>query len=301
MEEIVINNYSKILELGKGAFGIAFKARNNNTNEIVCIKKIETKHDGKFYNHNEEIIEALNIERLDRFKNKYFPKFHQFIYTPSNIYIIMEHIEGFTPLNRVIPLFKDIFTDAHLQKSFKIIVKNILDGVNHMHNLLVDHNDLKPENILINMNNGEIRIIDFGASCYSLDCDILQPNFLVTLKYADREILKLVYQNIKEFKSNIFIKNFIKNRPKIDFHFKEQCDLWSIGCTIYEILVGKCPHDYNNYKGKFLNYISVDYIKTYNYIDDPIKKKINELLTNINGVNLGNLLCIDCQRIISYY
>lgn len=46
-----------------------------------------------------------------------------------------------------------------------IVVKNILEGVNYIHDRDYIHRDLKPENILLSGRNSlDIRIVDFGLS-----------------------------------------------------------------------------------------------------------------------------------------
>lgn len=44
----------------------------------------------------------------------------------------------------------------------KRYIKEILNGLHHMHELRIVHRDLKPENILLK--NGEVKICDFGSS-----------------------------------------------------------------------------------------------------------------------------------------
>ena len=286
----VIGNFIELEELGRGAFGVAYKAQNVSNGEIVCIKKISKLQVDDIHNSNYKfsyysLNEALNMERLGEEENKFFPKFYEFVYTHDFIYIIMEYINDFVPLTEIIYLFQDIMTNSNTQNAFKTILSNIYNAVFTMHNLNIDHSDLKPDNILVNIISGEIRIIDYGLSCLDEDCKV---GLGFTLEYLDPELFKVYYK----------YNNQRRERNTVDFSLKEQGDLWSLGCIIYEMLIGINP--YKNYcdtrlkNGLELTYMlefEEHYINEYEYYSDLNKDKIDDIFYYLGStINLDFLL-----------
>lgn len=73
--------------------------------------------------------------------------------------IEMEYVKG----GMLKKLYKRVPSLSERETS--IVVKNILEGVNYIHERDYIHRDLKPENILLsNKNSLDIKIVDFGLS-----------------------------------------------------------------------------------------------------------------------------------------
>mmetsp|Transcript_27851 Transcript_27851/g.42132 ORF Transcript_27851/g.42132 Transcript_27851/m.42132 type:complete len:86 (+) Transcript_27851:521-778(+) len=84
------------------------------------------------------------------------------------------------------------------------------------------HRDLKPENILL-CSEGYIKLADFGIS-KKLQEEELTKSLIGTAQYLAPEIFK--------------------KEAGYDF----SVDVWSLGCCLYEIVVGQPPFPYSTQK-----------------------------------------------------
>jgi len=90
-----------------------------------------------------------------------------------------------------------------------------LQVINYCHSKNIVHRDLKPENILFSTKGSDvIKVVDFGTYVH-FDSDTKMRKLTGTYHYIAPEVLAYSYD--------------------------EKCDLWSIGCILYIILVGAPP------------------------------------------------------------
>ncbi|KAB7503642.1 Death-associated protein kinase 2, partial [Armadillidium nasatum] len=84
---------------------------------------------------------------------------HQVFDNGQNFILVLELVRGGE-------LFEHISHKERLsEEEASLFVKQILEGVKHMHSLSVVHLDLKPENVLLlSRNHHHIKLIDFGLS-----------------------------------------------------------------------------------------------------------------------------------------
>lgn len=176
----------QILEfLGSAAFSKAVQCIDLKTGRYVCVKIIENNKDYfdqsldeikllKFINYNGEVDEKNVLKVYEYF----YHKEHLFIVTE----LLKDNLYEFSKYNRENES-ELYFTIGRLQK----ITKQILTGLEYIHDLHLIHCDLKPENILMkSYHKCEIKIIDFGSSCFIHD---VLSNYVQSRSYRAPEVI----------------------------------------------------------------------------------------------------------------
>ncbi|KAM6275233.1 mitogen-activated protein kinase 15 isoform 1-T2 [Spheniscus humboldti] len=211
VEAIVSQKYEIKRRLGKGAYGIVWKAIDRRTGEIVAVKKIfdafrnrtdaqRTFREIMFlqeFGEHPNIIKLLDVIRAQNDKD---------------IYLIFESME--TDLHAVIKkgnLLKDI------HKCY--ILYQLLKATKFIHSGNVIHRDQKPSNILLDA-DCFVKLCDFGLARSLCQMTEDQGNpalteYVATRWYRAPEIL-------------------LSSRS-----YTKGVDMWSIGCILGELLLGK--------------------------------------------------------------
>jgi serine/threonine protein kinase len=154
MENNVIDKYELIEQIGEGAFGIVYKARNILFNKIIALKIIKGASEEELQSFLKEIRKMdklspphLNVMRIISADIK-----------NSLLLIEMEYFEGKTLLKLLKE--KRVIEDEIIVE----YLKQILDGLSFIHSKRLVHRDIKPDNILLNKDCSLVKISDFGIS-----------------------------------------------------------------------------------------------------------------------------------------
>ena len=102
----------------------------------------------------------------------------------------------------------------------KFYIAEIIMAVSELHTYNFVHRDIKPDNVLLDA-KGHVKLADFG-SCIALDSAGLVTSSIAvgTPDYISPEILRAQEGNVS---------------------YGKECDWWSIGIVLYEILFGEPP------------------------------------------------------------
>ena len=221
--------------IASGCFAQIFLSRKKNSNIIYAAKRISINdiNSEPFLNNylNNEInflkeIDHRNIIKLYDVKINY-----------DYIYLIMEYCNGGTLLNALND-YKAKNGKPFSEEITQYFMRQILSGVEALHNNGIIHHDLKLDNILLKYNDdnhnllsSEIKIIDFNVSTR-------------TRKYI----------NDKMPEKKMFIP-IMFNDDEGDDIYDEKVDIWSLGLLCYEMLFGENLLNQNNniYNKKSIN------------------------------------------------
>ena len=152
----MLGRYEILSELGQGAMGTVYKARDPMLDRIVAIKTINltlpkeelAEYEARFYQEakaagglsHRNIVTVHDIGRSDRVA-----------------YMAMEFLEG-QELRRLIQSRVPIQLTHALD-----IAAQVADGLQFAHDGQIIHRDIKPANIMV-LNDGLVKITDFGIA-----------------------------------------------------------------------------------------------------------------------------------------
>ena len=206
----VIENYKIISVLGEGGMGVVYKALDMKLERFVALKILSTQSA-----NNPQFIERFKREARNQAKLTHPNIVPVYGFTDDHgiLGIAMEFVEGDT-LEKVIYKKKRLDIVEALE-----ILKQILEGVAYAHTKGFIHRDIKPSNIIITRENS-VKIMDFGISKSMFDKGITKTG---------TKIGTILYMSPEQIRAE---------EPT------RQSDIYSIGITFYEMLVGKTPFDF---------------------------------------------------------
>ena len=206
-----LGRYEILAELGRGAMGAVFRARDPRIDRIVAIKTIAVAGAGagSLEDYRERFFrEAQAAGRLS----------HPGIVTIFDVaedqptltpFIVMEFADGM-PLDEFVATAGTLPFDQALD-----IVQQIAEALNYAHAAGIVHRDIKPANIIVSA-EGRMKIADFGIAKIALTEATLLGQVMGTPAYMSPEQI---------------------NGKAVD----GRSDLFSLGVIAYWLLTGVKP------------------------------------------------------------
>ena len=153
MENTDIEKYVKIDKVGEGTYGVVYKCRNKESQELVALKKIRLE------NEDEGIPSTAirEISILKQLKHPNIVNLIDLIHGEKKLYLVFEF------LDHDLKKFLDLNGAPLHDQLVKSYLYQILLAINYCHSKRILHRDLKPQNLLIDK-NGLIKIADFGLA-----------------------------------------------------------------------------------------------------------------------------------------
>lgn len=179
--KIIGDRYEITDVLGKGTFGIVFRAKDVRTQNEVAIK---TDQNAKTIKHEARIIQYLYAKKVRK-----IPKIYWYGTIKEQVFLIMELYEY--SLYDIVP---KLLEKSHKDRMMSVhsIIRHILDIFHTIHTHYVIHRDIKPQNFMFK--NGAIYLIDFGMATFYVDektehkPNLKTASLVGTPKYASHHI-----------------------------------------------------------------------------------------------------------------
>lgn len=148
-----IQGFELLDELGRGARGVVYKARETALQRHVAIKVLYRHFDAQPENRLRFQQEA---EALAQLQHPHVVTIHSTGETSGRLYLAMEWVEGCN--------LDDLLTEGELPiRCVTSLFIQVAEAVQHAHDNGVLHRDLKPANILVDEYNNA-RVTDFGLA-----------------------------------------------------------------------------------------------------------------------------------------
>lgn len=244
-------DFEMITQVGQGGYGQVYLAKKKDTNE-VCALKILNKNLLQKLHETDHVLTERDI--LTTTRSDWLVKLLYAFQDPQSLYLAMEFVPGGD--------FRTLLINTRYLKSphARFYISEMFCAVNTLHELGYTHRDLKPENFLID-SGGHIKLTDFGLAAGAISNERI-------------ESMKIRLDQVKHLEFPAFTKKSIEERRKIYHSLREKevnyansivgspdymalevlqgkpydftVDYWSLGCMLFESLIGFTPFSGNS-------------------------------------------------------
>jgi serine/threonine protein kinase len=201
-----LGKYEIIAEIGRGAMGAVYKARDPLIDRLVALKTITGGPSAQSNLLDRFYQEARSAGAL---QHPNIVTIYELGHEKNTPFIAMEYLEG-ESLDRII--------EQHpvLPLSVKLgYIVRVCDALAYAHQHNVVHRDVKPANIMVTK-EGVVKVVDFGIARLT-DMSMTQPNMMIG--------------------SRAYMSPQLYKGERAD----ARSDIWAVGVSLYELLAYKRP------------------------------------------------------------
>ncbi|KAF2458065.1 putative Serine/threonine-protein kinase prp4 [Lineolata rhizophorae] len=213
--ELMNSKYRVRANLGRGMFSSVVRATDTQTNNLVAIKIIrsnETMQASPYLLARKAGMKEIGILNqladADPDNKKHIIRLERYFDHRGHLCMVFENLN--INLREVLKKFgRDVGLNLKAVRSY---AHQMFLGLTLFRKCNILHADLKPDNVLVNDAHNLLKICDLGSAADASEADITP--YLVSRFYRAPEII-------------------------LGMPYDFAIDMWSIGCTLYELYTGK--------------------------------------------------------------
>ncbi|KAJ2777151.1 hypothetical protein GGI15_004601 [Coemansia interrupta] len=197
--------YERLNKIEEGTYGIVYRARDLETDEIVAIKHLKLDEERNGF----PITSLREIHTLLLAKHPHIINVREIVVGRSlnSIYMVMDYAE-----HDLRTLMESMGGRGFRPSEIKSLMLQLLQAIAHLHSIWIVHRDLKTSNLLMR-GGGELKVADFGLARKFGSPLGHMTGLVVTLWYRAPELLL----GANEYSTAV--------------------DMWSVGCIMAELFV----------------------------------------------------------------
>ncbi|KAJ5481675.1 hypothetical protein N7475_000487 [Penicillium sp. IBT 31633x] len=205
--ELINGRYHVHEKLGKGMFSSVVRATDTKTGTLVAVKIIRQNAIMRKAGMKEiSILEQL--QEADPERKMHLIKFERYFDHKGHLCMVFENLN--MDLREVLKKFgRDVGLNLRAVRAYG---QQIFLGLSLLRRCNILHADLKPDNLLVNEQRNVLKVCDLGSASPASENEITP--YLVSRFYRAPEII-------------------------LGIPYDFAIDVWSIGCTLFELYTGK--------------------------------------------------------------